>query len=256
MARSRLLKTLGLNSIDPSDQFLRDLSTTIEKVQDNRKPSQTFKPSSMGSCKRNIYYQLTGVEPDSSVEDASLIGICDSGTDTHERIQTYISKMASCGFDCIWVDVEEFVKTSGKSLPSTTVKRKCGMETKLYDSKYNMSFLCDGVVKYRGEYYIIEIKTEMSRKFGTHDAPFSHHIEQATCYSLCLGIDKVIFLYINRDVHVMKTYLVDITDRLKQKVIDEIEEVNHYVTNGTLPPKETTKCAYCRYRSTCRRERE
>ena len=42
----------------------------------------------------------------------------------------------------------------------------------------------------------------------------------------------------------------------KQKVIDEIEEVNHYVTNGTLPPKETTKCAYCRYRSTCRRERE
>ena len=40
-----------------------------------------------------------------------------------------------------------------------------GMECKLYHKKLNMSFMCDGIIKYKSKYFIFEFKTETANKW-------------------------------------------------------------------------------------------
>ena len=130
-------------------QFIEDLKRSIEleDMKNFRKPSMTYSPSGMG-CIRAMYYKRTGVDvvPDSSY---TMVGICESGTDRHERIQNAISKMKDNGFDCEYIDVADYVKSRGLDLYLDIVD-KCGNETKLYDKVRNVSFLCDGIIKYQG----------------------------------------------------------------------------------------------------------
>lgn len=52
------------NELPIEQQFLNDLKASIEKsaVKNARKPSQTYKPSSM-NCVRQMVYQVLGIEP-------------------------------------------------------------------------------------------------------------------------------------------------------------------------------------------------
>lgn len=251
-AIARLIKSR--NSVD--SKFLGELTRTIEKRNIPKKPSQSYKPSSIGGCLRNIYYQLCGAEVDNTSKDYCLIGIGESGTDRHERIQTAISKMKEEGFNCDWLDVEEVIKELKPE--GTKVIAKSGMETKCFNDLYNLSFLCDGVVRYNGELYIIEIKTETSFKYSAHEEPFPEHKMQAACYSLALGINKVIFIYENRDTCDKKAYLVNVSDKLIDSVIDKIELCDGFIDEGEVPPKSdiVKHCQYCNYKTQCRKDGE
>ena len=241
-------------STSPETVFLNELIRTIEVSDEQRIPSQTYKPSSIGGCSRNMYYQVTGAELDGSSSGYNLIGICESGTDRHDALQNYVAKMKEKGFDWEWVDVEEYVKQFNP--PGTKVVNKSGMETKCFNQIYNMSFLCDGVIKHKGEYYILEIKTESGYKFNNHDEPYPEHICQATCYSMCFGIDKVIFLYENRDNCSKKAFLVEVTSEMKVKIADKIFTCDDYVASKTPPPKSKNAkdCQYCNYKKLCRKD--
>ena len=103
------------------------------------------------NCIRNMWYQVNGSDQDDGQTTYSLIGICNSGSDIHERIQKAVCAMKDNGMDCEYVDVETYVKDNG--LKDIDIVSKQGMETKLYHKKYNMSFLCDGIIKYHGKYY-------------------------------------------------------------------------------------------------------
>lgn len=217
------------------------------------KPSRTYKPSSM-KCIRNMYYQVIGADQDKqSSKTSDFYGICDSGTDRHERIQNAISKMKEYGVDCEFVDVVEFVKENNLPL---TIQSKKDYEVKLYDEKRNIVFLCDGIIKYRNTYYIIEIKTESSYKWMDRKAMDPEHRVQAYTYSLEFGIDKVIFIYENRDFCTKKSFLVNVTDENRQYIENRITICQSYVEKKTPPPIETdiTKhiCQYCDYKTICR----
>ena len=189
----------------PDTSFLNELIRTIENLDEKREPSKAYKPSSLGGCMRNMYFQMVGAKLDGTPTDYCLIGICESGTDRHDQLQNYVAKMKDQGFDCEWVDVEQYVNEFKPE--GTTVLSKHGMETKCYNEIFNLRFLCDGIIKYKGEYYILEIKTESTYKFGSHDEPYPEHKVQATTYSMAFGIDKVMFLYENRD----KKIVINIT---------------------------------------------
>lgn len=236
------------------EQFLYELNDTIARLQEPHKPSKSYKPSSLGGCKRNVYFQIQGVEQDKQKVDSNLAGICEAGSDRHEKIQTWVSKMSEAGYDCEWIDVEKYLKAF--PVTGTSVVKKSGMETKCYNSILNMSFLCDGIIKYLGNYYILEIKTEASFKWNGQTKPFEKHIVQATCYSCCLGIDDIIFVYENRDVCSKKAFLTHVTNEMKESlVISEINEIDEYVNTNTVPPKtdHINECKYCNYKETCKR---
>lgn len=242
---------------DVSNQFLYDLTKTIEMEDslDTRKPSTKFKPSSLGLCKRSIFFEVKGTEPDgSSFTDYQLIGMGESGTSRHEKLQEYIMKMRNHNFECEWIDVDDWIR--GRKPAGTTIIGRKGNEVKCYNEIYNMSFLCDGIIKYKGQYYILELKTETSYKFNNRVEIAEEHIVQGTCYSTCLGIDKVIFVYENRDVLNKKAYLLEVTDDMKNDlVLSTIEYICDCIDNDNVPVKTEHKkyCNNCSYTEECKK---
>jgi CRISPR/Cas system-associated exonuclease Cas4 (RecB family) len=249
---SDVVKT-ATGAFAPEKQFVKDLDKTIEfsQAESMRMPSKTFKPSSLGGCERNLYFQLTGVLPDNDTRSSMLIGICESGTDRHIRIQQHIIDMKNYGIDCEYVDVEEFVKS--RNLTDIEIVSKDGIETKCYNKKYNISFLTDGLVRYKGQYYILEIKTETSNKFWQHTDVRPEHIAQGVTYYLSFGIDQVLYLYENRDTTGHKAYVYHVSEEDAAKIVQKMESINKFVADSIVPDKTTdeSKCKYCGYVSEC-----
>lgn len=250
----RLINT-ATKQLPPNETFVADLKTTIEKMAlaEGRKPSQSYKPSSM-ICLRNMYFQLVGEEADDERSSAELIGMGESGTDRHERIQNAVNQMKDYGMDCIYIDVEDYIKDH--NIDWLEIVSKTGFETKLKHKYLNLSFLCDGIILYKGEYYILEIKTETLYKWQPRTDVAEEHIAQGTTYSVCFGIDKVMFLYENRDNCSKKAYILNITEDMKyEHVISKIEEVDSYADKLIPPPYPTEipkkTCNYCKYKKAC-----
>lgn len=257
LKRITQLIAMAEETLSPEEAFLGDLERSIEldAKANAHTPSQFYKPSSMG-CIRNMYYQRIGAEETDTFESYTGIGICNSGSDIHVRIQTAVSHMKELGFDCEYVNVANYVK--GHSLKDIQVVSQQGMETKLLNTKYGISFLCDGIIKYCGEYYILELKTESVNKWIRRGGVDPSHFNQITCYSLSLGIPQAIFVYINRDMLEMKSYLIEPTDEMKQGIIGLIENCESYVKKKKCPPKpedvDKKTCSYCHYKTLCRKE--
>lgn len=261
MARSKaLLNVLNLVSDSQEElpvekQFLADLQYSIE-VQDSkgsRKPSKSYKPSSM-HCIRNMWFQIMGADVKHERSDASLVGICESGTDRHDRIQKAVMAMSDTGIDCQYVNVGKYVKNN--KLDYLEVVSQNGNETKLYNKELNISFLCDGIIKYKGIHYILEIKTETSNKFWDRQGVNPDHYLQGTAYSQSLKINKVLFLYECRDNCSKKAFMLNVTDEMRDSLVAKIKECDGYVKRKICPPKpediSKNACAYCNYLDTCR----
>lgn len=244
-------------SVPVEQSFLADLKRSIEltEEQNARQPSQTYKPSSM-QCIRNMYYQVVGAERDKSKANATLIGICESGTDRHERIQNAVENMKNHGIDCEYIDVAEFVKS--RELSDLEIKDKKGNETHLYSKSLNMSFLCDGIIRYKGVYYVLEIKTESIYKWQSRQGVAEEHLTQGTAYATVFNIPNVIFLYINRDNTDMKAYMLEVDAKMRYEFKEQIAKCNEYVNSNTVPPKPENvskkACMYCNYSSLCKKE--
>lgn len=261
MSRSSLKNVIAMldsvtEDVSAEQSFLIDLKRSIEMTADNDDyvASKTYKPSGM-NCMRQSYYVITGAKEDKKSNSYISVGICNSGSDIHERIQTAISQMKDNDIDCEYVDVGEFVKS--RNLTDIEVVKKQGMETKLYHKKYNMSFLCDGIIKYKNHYYILELKTETTNKFWNRNNVDKAHHKQATAYSLAFGIDEVIFIYINRDMLDMKAFMLNVTDEMKQDLIGYIDTCDNYIKQMKVPPIEdidTKKCSYCSFKNQCRKD--
>jgi len=253
MGIGNLAKLINSNmAITPEKKFLREFNKTIEELDENRAPSKTYAPSSMGGCMRLMYFKVTGAECDPPSGDSILAGICESGTDRHVRLQTWVTRMKEAGYDWEWIDVGEYLKEH--PVKGTYISNKSGMETHCKNKILNLSFMTDGIIKYEGDYYILEIKTESVYKYQSQTGPFPEHLVQATCYSTGLGIDKVIFLYEDRNLCNKKCYLVDITDEMKQDlVVGKIQTVEQFKKDGITPPKSTNlkDCTYCSYKKIC-----
>ncbi len=242
--------------------FLNDLRRSIELTDEkNSEPgSKSYKPSGM-NCIRQSFYVITGAAPDEANSSSNLVGICESGSDRHERIQDAVLHMKDNGMDCEYINVADFVKQRElKNLK--IVKRpnfKAGRyETKLYHKTLNMSFLCDGIIKYKNHYYILEIKTESSGKHFQRKGVDPYHYNQATAYSLAFGINEVIFLYENRDTLDKKAFLLEVTDEMRMELIGYIEECDSYIKKLKVPPIPENvpkkSCTYCNYANQCRKD--
>ena len=246
-----------------SEEYLYDKNHTIYNVSNGTyyigvyhdgKPSRRYKPSSM-KCIRNMFYQIIGADLDpEGQKSGEFYSICESGTDRHLRIQSAISKMKKYGIDCEYVDVEDYIKEH--NIENLVIEGKEEFETKVYDAKRNIIFLCDGILKYKGKYIVLECKTESSFKFVNRTYVDDSHRIQAYTYSLELGIDDVLFVYENRDVCTKKSYILTVTQENRDFIEKRIKDCDFYVDSKVVPPKdpEITKkiCQYCDYKMQCK----
>ena len=235
-------------------EFASMLDAATVRLDEVSVPSQTYKPSSLGGCLRNVYFQVTGAPLDANTEvSAPLIGMRDSGTDRHVRIQSIMSRMHTLGYPVEWVDVETYLQRNPQQ--GTSVRDKKEFETKLYNDIWNLSFMCDGIVRIRGIPYILEIKTESSSKFQPRIGPAHKAYVQATVYAAILGIRDVLYVYENRDTMAKKIYHVTITDEdIETHMIARIEEVERCRQDGTVPAmaSDESECRFCAYKEACK----
>lgn len=266
MARNlkNLIKAIEKANItmEPEQEFLQDLKRSIElTAQKQRRPgSKTYKPSSM-NCIRQMAYIVLGKPMDDTGESYMSIGICNSGTDTHQRIQQAVLDMKANGMDCEYVNVADFVRSRELTYLEVTKEPDFiygDYETKLYHKDLNMSFLCDGIIKYQGKYYILELKTEKSTKFYNRENVDEAHHHQGTAYSLAFGINDVLFVYINRDTLEMKSFMFTPTEDAKLDLVGMITNCDSYVKKLKIPPKPLNvskkTCEYCSYKTQCRKD--
>lgn len=245
------------NEIPIEQAFLHDLERSIEMTEAKNayKPSKTYKPSSM-KCIRNMYYQRVGADTDNGDITAAFVGICESGTDRHERIQNAIKEMKNNGIDCEYVNVADFVKQ--RNLNYLEITGQSGNETKLFHKDLKMSFMCDGILNYKGKYFIFEYKTESGFKWQNRNSVADEHYNQGIAYSIAFGIDDVIFVYENRDNCAKKAFIFTPTESEKYKLISTINKCEKCVENLTVPekPKDISSkiCQYCNYRNLCKKE--
>lgn len=257
-------KKLGEGTTSPSDQlplevvFLNSLNNTIKQTNTRpNKTTQTYKPSSL-QCERAMYYQVGGAALGEVINtpEAGLVGIGESGSARHEHIQAYIMKMKDAGYNWEYVDVATFVKERG--LTNLEVKpTKSEFETKLHNHELNMNFMTDGILKYNDEYLIFEYKTETSFKWAKRTEVDEKHHDQAISYCTSFGLDKVIFVYENRDTCDKKAYLFKVTPEMKLALKEKIKRVDGYLERKELPPKTENKrlCYYCQYKDICKVDR-
>lgn len=267
MARDSLKSVMRLveasqKTVPAEQDFLNDLIRSIEltDAKNRRKGSASYKPSSM-HCIRQMYYIRTGMEPEEGGSSYSMVGICNSGTDIHQRIQQAVLDMASNGIDCEYVNVADYVRSRELSYLDIVKEpdfEHGDYETKLYHKDLNLSFLCDGIIRYKGKYYILELKTESANKFWQRDGVDVNHYNQGTCYSLSFGIDEVLFVYISRDTFGMKSFIFKPTDDMKYNIVGLIENCEGYVKRQTAPPKpkdvERKTCEWCAFKTQCRKD--
>lgn len=252
---ARLLDSVEGN-IPVNEDFIGDLKRSIElsDIKNTKIPSKTYKPSSM-KCLRSMYYQVKGIELEKVASSYCLVGICNSGTDIHIRIQQAVSDMKNNGIDCEYIDVAKFVKDRKLDYLEIKERNASGTETKLYHKDLNISFMCDGIIKYKNHYYILEIKTETSYKWTTRKDVAEEHKTQATTYSLMFNLPDVMFVYVSRDTLDMKCYIYTPTNAEKTDIVGKIELCDECVKNHTLPAKQEdiskTQCSYCAYKQLC-----
>ena len=256
---SRLIDLANSDKTGINESFLEDFKRSIEMTDEkhnSRLPSPTFKPSSL-NCMRGCYYQITQATPDGGHASFNMIGITSSGTDIHVRVQTAIMQMIDNGIDCEWIDVGEYIEERG--LDYLIVREKKGTETKLYDTRYGtyISFMCDGIIKYKGKYYILEIKTESSNKWYAREDVDPKHHKQATSYSNSFNLDTVLFLYVERDLLNVKCYEFHVTDNMRNELVHFFKSTQGYVERKIVPPKGDVKpitCRYCGYQTQCKKD--
>lgn len=242
----------------PAQEFLYQLNKAIElDTTGDEYQGGVYRGSSIGSCLRMQYYMSEDYPRDkgSGTRDASMVGIAESGTDAHERIQNHIIKMKENGFDVEWIDVEDYLKRRPQL--GTRIVRKEGNETRLANDILNLYSKCDGIIKFQNQYYILEIKTETSFKHRGRVEPTIKHKQQSSTYSLLLGIKQVMFVYINRDVYNKKAFVQEVTDEMRMSVVYEIEEIETFKTLKMLPPMvydHPKGCTYCDFKQQCKKD--
>lgn len=255
MALKDLMKTarkLECGGIE--DEFLVDMEKAIElRNEDNKRPSSTyFKPSSVGGCYRSNYYIRVGMEKDTKIIGSGTIGIFNSGTDRHDRVQTPMVDGYLSDFE--WVDVAQYLKE--RPYLSTKVVERVGNEVKCFNPDYELRFMTDGILKHKrtGKYYIFEFKTEASFKFDKRVGIEPKHKYQGLCYSLSFDIPNIIFVYENRNLCGKKAYLYNADDNEMKTLTDFISTVNNFVETKELPPKteNARECRYCDYKEACK----
>ena len=254
---ARLIKqSIDEKSVSTEQAFLMDLQRTVTKMNEKvGNPSTFYKPSSM-NCIRSMYFQRMDTDVDTQVITVSGIGIGESGTDRHIRIQKYVANMKQFDIDCEYIDVETYIQENNLNYLQVLSVR--GMETKVLHTVLNMVFLCDGIIKYNGKYYILEIKTETSDKWQIRQNVDDKHIVQAIAYSTAFQINQVLFIYEDRNYCNWKTFMLTVTDDMKKVyLLERIRLCDKYVTAQKVPPIPVTAnkktCQYCLYKQTCKR---
>lgn len=179
----------------------------------DRRARGVFHPSQLlTDCERKMIFELKGETPTDypiNTISASLQRTFDVGTWYHIYIQNILFKLGYLE----------------------------GAEVPVVNPDRYLNGKADGVFKESvfGERVVLEIKTMNSWSFQKAPfRPFKHHEFQASLYARELGINKILYLYINKDTSAMRDFLLPIDMESLELADKKMNRVIHSVKSGTL----------------------
>ena len=215
---------------------------------------KTFAPSSF-RCPRVSWFRLRGVQPDVAPNpDRVMEFAAQIGTACHEVIQENLKE--ALGSD--WIEVEDYLRDNpdiGQKYDWQLEKER--LETKITISNPPVRFACDGIIRWKGKIYLLEIKTSEFASFDELTDPKSQHVDQIKCYATLLGIRDVLVLYQDRQYGGLKCYEMTISSEDNKKVLDRFQYVMDMVECNLAPdrlPKDDPWCSSsrCPYYRKCK----
>lgn len=259
----KLKDVINLASRGVSEKFIDHYNVALLDMNPPKpaEKRELYTPSSLGNCKRNIYYTMKGYERDgrdlSDDMTYNIVGILESGTDRHERIQSVLFHMEQLGH-IKNIDIEQHCLHVQEKGIQTHFVEWDGAEGKCKNLDAKLSFKADGLFEMDGKTFIFEIKTMNIFKFKkakSMNRPLPEHITQATAYSIAFGVDDVIFFYEDRDFtqHLVLHYKV--TDIDRKSLLAKVKQLDEMLATNELPPMESDKCTYCDFKSRCKEEK-
>lgn len=265
---TRSLADLINDHINPRSferNFMDSYNKALLEVKERQPyPSEYTRPSSLGKCKRNIYFERIHAPKDpidlKNVWTYNQVGILESGTDRHERIQNVLFKMEEMGF-LKNIDIPTAVEEAkAKGLQTEFVSwNEDKTEARCVNKDYNLYFQADGLVEMDGIKAIFEIKTTSCKKIANirkSQAPLRPHILQATAYALCLGVDYIFFFYEDRDFTSHYPILYKVPEDVKKEVIDKLADIDLCMAEGRIPEPNKMECQFCEFKQLCKEVEE
>jgi len=208
----------------------KELSTTKEK--EARK--DYFSVSSVGSCKRALYYDWNG-EEGLSYDSLSILRF-KTGDKYHQLLVGEMMNMRNV--------------------------RVCAAEVDIPNEKFGGLFhgRADLIVTVKGEnkMRVVDIKSISEygfKKIVSGQDKKEDHRAQVMFYMTYLGIDNGSLLYINKNKQEMHEIELERDDAFVFKKIEEYRRLLDDFKAGKVPdrlPENHWKCGYCKYRLICR----
>ena len=214
-----------------------------------RSRSHTFAPSGM-RCQRKSWFRLRGTKPD-PVEhpDMTLNFTATVGTLLHKQIQSELQK--ALGDD--WISVSDYLSEHPISYKyQLTIG---DYETKVTIDKPPVSFACDGIIRINGKIYLLEIKTSEYNSWSKLTDAKPHHIDQVTTYGTLLGIQDVLFLYIDRLYGNVKCFEHNIRYSESVALLQLMDYIQDMAKKCVAPKRldlSDYMCSNCEYQKSCK----
>lgn len=268
------------------DNYLATNEEDNDRAVDVNSPSQVFK------CMRSLYYARTGAESD-GFTDPRLQRIFDNGTHMHLRIQEYLTKEGSLVMDeCPCIDAEANIQGHTDGILKMTEQEYAILELKSMNSilfgklkepkpehiaqamiymyctecrRQELVSMTEDEFKFslddRVEFYRSRYQHLKAGKKHTREEKIQHNIItnlklDNLLHTIKRPIDRIVFLYENKDNQELKEFVIEYDDDLMCDILDFYDQVNYYVANKKVPPREGTSkscniCRFCSYRNEC-----
>lgn len=253
-----------MNLLDTSElREFQDLFSKKEWVNEGEVASMNISPSKM-YCSVYEVFRLQGVPMSAEEESFESRGYAESGNARHQAIQKFLIEHP----DVEWIDPAKYVKENNLPFmvkPSYKVTKLIKKhpdiieeeakeilgeyEVNLVHTKQPLSFKLDGLIKYKGEYYILEIKTIGKKDFSK--IPLDKHQAQGKTYSFLLKIDKIAWVYECREDFKIKVAFQLVREEERAKMRDLLNSIILNRENPKVLERNLQKCSYCRYKPHC-----
>lgn len=229
--------------------FYTDYVTNQLKSKGDSPKSRTFVPSSF-RCERKCWFRLRGTELDIIQNpDVTLQFTAEVGTARHRIIQKNL--VDALGVN--WISVSDWLQDN--PIPYKYKLEQHDLETLVSIDDPPVHFACDGIIKWNGKIYLLEIKTSEYSSWNALTDPKSTHIDQIKCYSTLLGIPDVLMLYEDRQYGGLKCYEVHVSSLESEEVLNKMRYIQHMAQCNLAPDRLDVgdyMCKSCEYQLKCK----
>lgn len=202
---------------------------------------KTLRLSSAGKCARQLAYKYHGFDKEGKTMDGRARLIFWTG-DLAENTIVSLAKLSGC-------------VVTGTGLNQVTVS--------ININGANIKGHPDGILVDNAEMYLIEIKSMSSYAFERFEAGeiSDEYIAQVNCYMHALGLNKCVFVALNKENGILKECIIEYDKAIVEKSIKNLGAVLISAPDN-LPARPewavpdakgfiTWKCLYCAYWGKC-----